>query len=157
VLSDIEIAALIAEAKSLPEDWREQLGKFKQKHVHRESSIDIQGEHGSRFRLVIRRSDINAKNFSVALLYAAPELGREFRLRRYNGNHHQHTNRIEGTQINFDFHVHEATYRYQELGADEDAYARPTDEFHDTDSALKCLFAECNFSVPRPDELELFC
>ncbi|MDZ7814842.1 MAG: DUF1828 domain-containing protein [Planctomycetota bacterium] len=39
-------------------------------------------------------------------------------MRRYNGKSHQHTNKIEGNTF-FDFHIHQATERYQEFGERE--------------------------------------
>ena len=78
-----------------------------------------------------------------------------FRLRRYNGRSHEHTNQIENDTF-YDFHIHLATERYQELGAREDAYARPTDRYGTFRGALDCLFTDANFSVPPKAEGDLF-
>jgi hypothetical protein len=51
-------------------------------------------------------------------------------LRRHNGRSHEHTNQIEASTF-YDFHIHMATERYQELGMREDAYAEATDRFGD--------------------------
>lgn len=78
-----------------------------------------------------------------------------FRLRRYNGKSHEHTNRIEGNSF-YDFHVHMATERYQELGAREDAFAVPSADYWDIQSAMRCLFRDCAISVPATEQPTLF-
>ncbi|MCY4661719.1 MAG: hypothetical protein OXF93_18215 [Acidobacteria bacterium] len=85
----------------------------------------------------------------------APQSTQVFRLRRYNGRSHQHTNQIED-EVFYDFHIHFATERYQELGAREDAYALPTDRYTTLRGALDCLFEDANFSVPPKSQGELF-
>lgn len=110
--------------------------------------MDIQGAHGSKFRLILRQSVFNPLDFSVILAYCTPTTNRIFRLRRYNGRSHEHTNRIEGDRF-YDFHIHMATERYQELGMSEDAYAEPTERFADLPSALQCLLEDCGFTVSR--------
>ena len=78
-----------------------------------------------------------------------------FRLRRHNGKSHEHTNQIE--QITFyDFHIHMATERYQELGTREDAFAEVTDRYGDYESALRCLVEDCGFEVPPNPQIDLF-
>ena len=49
----------------------------------------------------------------------------------------------------YDFHIHFATERYQELGAREDAYARPTDRHDMLRDALGCLVKDANIGVGR--------
>ena len=44
----------------------------------------------------------------------------------------------------------------QELGAREDAYARPTDRYGTFRDALSCLFKDANVSVPPQSQGELF-
>jgi hypothetical protein len=48
----------------------------------------------------------------------------------------------------YDFHIHQATARYQEIGAKEDAYAEPSDRFSDFNQALSCMLKECGFQIP---------
>ena len=67
-------------------------------------------------------------------------------LQRYNGRSHEHTNLIERDRFS-GFHVHTATERDQQLGADEDAYAEPTDRYADLHGALQCMFEDCGFAA----------
>ena len=53
-----------------------------------------------------------------------------FRLRRYNGRSHQHTNKIEEITF-YDFHIHTATERYQDAGYAEEHFAEVTDRYVD--------------------------
>ena len=44
----------------------------------------------------------------------------------------------------------------QDIGAREDAYARPTDRYGTFRGALDCLFTDANFSVPSKAQGDLF-
>ena len=93
---------------------------------------------------------LNTLDFSAILAVHIPQSNRLFRLRRYNGKSHEHTNSIEGDTF-YGYHIHTATERYQEIGAREDAYAEVTDRYNDLDGALDCLLHDAGFDVP-PDE-----
>ena len=147
LLADHEINALIQETKPLPEDWRRRFS-LKPKHGHRERELNITGAHGSRFSIILRESIPNPLGFSVILAYFPTTENRVFRLRRYNGKDHAHTNTLE-RQTFYDFHIHLATERYQNSGLREDAFAVPTDRFADFDGALRCMMEDCAFALPH--------
>lgn len=109
------------------------------------------GAQGSEFRIIIRRSQFNPLDFSVIPAHKVPMSNELFRLRRYNGRSHWHTNPLE-RQTFYDFHIHQATERYQVLGAKEDHYAVPTDKYADLDGASTCMLSECGFigGSPQP-------
>ena len=90
-LTDDEIQALLHEPKRLPEDYSTRL-RPKPKRGHTEAELVVQGDAGSEFRVVIRRSNRNRLDFSVILIYRVPGSTKVLRLRRYNGKSHQHTN-----------------------------------------------------------------
>src|ERR1051326_6189148 len=94
LLTDVQIGELLGERKHLPADYLARL-QARPKRGHRERELDVDGESGSRFRIPIRESDVNPLDFSVILAYFMPTTNRVFRLRRYNGRHGRHTNRIE--------------------------------------------------------------
>ena len=152
--TDDQIGGLVGERKPLPADWQERT-RMKPKRGHDEQYLDLRGETGTAFRLILRQSKINGLDFSIILAVLVPQTTQVFRLRRYNGRSHEHTNQIENETF-YDFHVHFATERYQELGAREDAYARPTDRYGTFQHALACLFSDANVSVPRKAQGELF-
>ena len=149
-----EIESLTNERKLLPPDWRS-LTRLRSKRGHEEQHIDIGGEAGSEFRLILRQNKINPLDFSVILAVRVPGSNQLFRLRRYNGKSQEHSNRIEGVKF-YDFHIHVATERYQELGTREDAYADPTDRYGDYQGALRCLIADANIEVPQDLQVDLF-
>ena len=103
-LSEAEISRLLAERKPLPPDYRERI-QTKPKHGHKERELDVIGTDGSEFRLIFRQSEFNPLDFSVILAYRPPKTNQLFRLRRYNGKSHEHTNTLDG-QTFYDFHVH---------------------------------------------------
>ena len=119
------------------------------------SNWTITGEAGSGFRLIFRQNRINVLDFSVILAVLVPQSTQVFRLRRYNGRSHEHTNRIEKETF-YDFHIHLATERYQEIGAREDANARPTDRYGTIFGAFDCLFTDANFSAPPKAQGDFF-
>ena len=76
--SDREIAALIKERKILRDDWRDRL--------YRTGSLDVEGEDGNKFRIIVRPGhSIRPSDFSVILMVLGPRSNLEFKLRRYNG------------------------------------------------------------------------
>jgi hypothetical protein len=153
-LSDVEITALLAEPKPLPEDYQARL-QLRPKSGHKERELDITGAAGSDFQLIVRQSIFNPLDFSVILGYSIPGSNVLFRLRRYNGRSHQHTNRIEGNTF-YDFHIHMATERYQTAGIQEDHYAETTNRFADLVGAIQCMFQDCAFEVPSGTQESLF-
>jgi len=152
--SDEEIARLIAERKPLPPDYISRI-QMKPKRGHKERELEILGSTGTEFRLILRQSNFNPLDFSVILACCPPRTNQIFRLIRYNGKSHEHTNLIEGRRF-YSFHIHIATERYQELGSKEDSYAEPTDKFSDFQGALQCLREECGFELPDKNQLDLF-
>jgi hypothetical protein len=76
-------------------------------------------------------------------------------LRRYNGKSHEHTNLIEGGTF-YDYHIHQATERYQQIGASEDTYAESTNRFSDFHKAISCMINDCAFETPFDPQRKLF-
>ena len=105
--------------------------------------------------MILRQSTVNALDFSVILAVRVPQSNQVFRIRRYNGRSHEHTNHIEGGSFS-DFHIHIATERYQELGAREDAYAEPTDRYGTFQDALRCLIVDASFDAPPDPQRDFF-
>jgi hypothetical protein len=79
-----------------------------------------------------------------------------FRLKRYDGKSHEHTNPIESQRF-YDFHIHTATERYQNYGTgEEDKYAEPTNRFTNYGEAFQCLLRDCGFQLPQSPQINLF-
>ena len=129
ILSDREVEQLLKETKPLEKDYRARI-QIRPKTGHKERELDVKGVNGSDFRLILRQSAYNPLDFSVILAYRPPNSNQLFRLWRCNGKSHEHTNTIEQKKF-YDFHIHKATERYQQIGAREDAYAEPTDKYSD--------------------------
>jgi hypothetical protein len=154
ILSDAEILSLITERKPLPTDYRTRI-QTRPKRGHKESELDLQGNNGGDFRLILRQSTFNPLDFSVILIYRPPKSNQLFRILRYNGRSHEHTNYIEGETF-YDFHIHQAMERYQEIGARKDTFANPTDRFADLHQAILCMLNDCSFDVPFDPQSRLF-
>jgi len=145
---------MIRERKPLPNNYRARVF-LRDKRGHKGSELDVTGSMGTRYRLILRQSNFNALDFSVILAVNPPDSNRLFRLRRYNGKHGAHTNKIEGDSF-YDFHIHQATERYQENGMSEDAFAERTDRYADIYTALRCMFDDCGFVTPPDEQPSLF-
>ncbi len=144
--TDQEIGALIQERKPVPEDWRNQF-VTRIRRGSKERHLDLTGDMGNKFRIIIRQNHFNESSFSVILGVHDPLLNQLFRLRRYNGNDHTHTNEIEKVKVQ-GFHIHFATARYQRRGLREDDYAEATNRYKDVNEAFECLIADANLEAP---------
>lgn len=153
ILSDLDIDLLIKQIKPLSEDYRARI-QVHPKRGHKERELDLKGTDDSDFRLILRQSIFNPLDFSVILAYRPLHSNQLFRLRRYNGKSHEHTNNIEHNTF-YDFHIHQATERYQQLGAREDTYAEPTERFSEFQQAVSCLIEDCGFEIPSDPQMPL--
>ena len=153
-LTDVEIAKLLAEPKTLDTDFRSRI-VLRTKRGHKERELDIPGSAGGEFQLVLRQGSINPMDFSVILLYRVPGSSQLVRLRRYNGKSHDHTNVLESQSLD-GFHIHTATERYQDSGLREDGYAEATDRYADLAGAVKCMLSDCGFVVPPQMQMTMF-
>jgi hypothetical protein len=147
--TDEQIAALIAEPKPLPRELAASYPPLRRSKVggHKEAQYEVSGSAGNDFRIIIRQNDVNALDFSAILAYQSKTTHQVFRLRRYNGKSHEHSNRLEKSAL-YAFHIHQATERYQREGEKEDSYAEPTDRYSDLVGAIDCLIADCGFRRP---------
>lgn len=152
--SDSEIAEMIQEQKLLPHNYLARV-QLRDKRGHKERELDVTGNSGTEYRLILRKSDFNTIDFSIILAVNSPDSSQLFRLRRYNGRSHEHTNQIEGETF-YDFHIHQATERYQESGAREDAFAEVTGRYADFRTALRCMLEDCGFEMPPDTQQSLF-
>lgn len=152
--TDAEIARMLAERKVLPPNYPA-ITRLRDKRGHQEQELDVRGESGSEYRLIIRQSTINRLDFSVILAVKPTGSNQLFRLKRYNGKSHEHTNALEDETF-YDFHVHQATERYQNSGGREDGYAEASRAYAELHEALQCLFSECGFEFPPGAQYGLF-
>lgn len=152
-LSDKEIIALISEPKDFPADY-DRLFEAKERKNHKEREFTLQRADGSQFKVIFRQSALNPLDFSLILGYVPLNSNGLFRLRRYNGKSHQHTNPIEKQKF-YSFHIHQATERYQVVGDREDKYADPTDDYADIHGALECFIRDCSVNIAGPQQSKL--
>ena len=124
ILTDEEITALISEPKIVTANWFSRLeAKDKAHFQHKEKEVDIEGDNGNLFRVIIRQNKLNVLDFSIIFTYREKDSNLEYNLLRFNGKHPSaHTNKWEKEnklkEYRFSpaFHIHKATQRYQENG-----------------------------------------
>jgi hypothetical protein len=153
-LTDAEIVALLTERKSLPVDYESRL-RLRPKRGHREQELEVTGDAGGEYRLILREAVLNPLDFSIILGYRIPGTNQVFRLRRHNGRSHTHSNKLEGDTF-YDFHIHIATERYQASGLREDTFASVTDRYADFDGALRTMLRDGGFEIPPKTQTSLF-
>ena len=144
--SDEDIQVLLTESKSPLAGTRSQSAPVT-KGQHRELSFDFISESSTHFHVILRRHSTKSSDFSAILAVEPAGIRTLFRLRRYNGSSHRHSNRIEGDRIT-GFHIHMATQRYQERGMKEDGFAIPTDRYNDLAGAVACLSDDAHVHIP---------
>ncbi|MGI8771573.1 MAG: hypothetical protein ACR2JE_09050 [Acidobacteriaceae bacterium] len=154
ILSDAVIGELILEAKTIP-DGLCPLTKQIERNQHQRRDFEIVGAQGSKFVLATRQSMLNVLDFSAILGYKMPGFNTVFRLRRYNGKSHEHTNAIENEKFRA-FHIHKATERYQRNGRKEDHFATIDTRFYNLQSAVHCLLFDCGFPALPFTQMGLF-
>ena len=150
--SDEEIEELIKERKSLESGWRNKL-VLRRHRLCEQAFMDMKGQEGNRFRIIMRRNTLEPEDFSAVLVVFPHSRRNPFRLRRYNGPHH-HYNAKERTKVK-GCHIHMATQRYQESGLKEDGYAVPTERFSDLENARACLFEDCAVDIAPDSQHEV--
>ncbi len=154
IYTDTEIKQLIQERKTLISG-----GFLDFRPIHNRGHLRDQwilnADSGQAYRLILRRNLVNQFDFSAILAVQMPQSNQLFRLLRYSGNSHEHTNSIEDVTFK-NFHIHQATKRYQNVGAREDAYAEPTTQYQNWHSAITCLVFDSNIEASVNPQQSLF-
>lgn len=156
--TDEKFAEWIAETKQLPGNWRTRLKlQLKEGTSFEHRSMDVQGDTGRVFRVMLRRNTLNQNDFSIILVLVTDE--GEYRLTRYNGSSHQHVNHIERQRGSPDhtfrdkFHIHIATERYQRRDRRNiEGYAVPTTSFSSFETAFEEFFSTNGFLKPQDEQ-----
>ena len=116
-------------------------------HSHRFPRAEGEGD----WLIYLRRNKLKPLDFSCGLGFIPQGRNQAFMLRRYNGKSHEHTNRLERQRPFYDFHIHQATERYQTSSYSDEHYAMITDGYVDLAGALKCLIDDCQI-IDRSDQ-----
>jgi hypothetical protein len=149
LLTDAEIRLLLDEPKILPRSF-ERKSVLKPRRGHSEAQFDLGSSSDHSFCIILRQSHFNTLDFSAILGYHLMAPQKIFLLKRYNGKSHQHTNSIENETF-YDFHIHEATERYQAMGCNEERYAVVTARYSTLLQAFDCLAVDCHL-IPEDDD-----
>jgi len=140
-LTDNEIEKLISESKTWP--GRHKI-TFKREAGHKRAGKELETRSDNRFNVFIRQNARDPLDFSVGLVYMDRTTGEKIHLLGCNGPSHRHPNKIEGNDVDFTFHVHQATERYIIAGKEAEGWASGTDEYKDLDSALAYFAKRAN-------------
>ena len=73
-------------------------------------------------------------------------------LKRYNGKSHEHTNQLDAEQPFYDFHIHQATEKYQLSSYADEHYACPTNLYADIFGAFNNLLVDCKVNEANAED-----
>ncbi len=153
-----QIDELIREEKLISLEGYQSLFKLKDtKASHKEQSVEIKRsfDDDSFFKIIIRQNENNLFDFSVIFAIVFKNNNQIFKLRRYNGKSHRHRNKIENEKF-YDYHIHQATERYQIAGSKEETFAQTTELYTDLRGAIYLMMRECNIIEPEGLQQNLF-
>lgn len=151
-LTDDILESWVREDKPMPkENWHR---KRKTRCKHEQVEIELQAVSGRTYAIYLRQSTITPADFSVGLRVCT-DSGEWITLRRYNGAHGAHENRLERESIS-GCHVHRATERYIAKGHSAEAYAEATNRYATVEQALQCLYQDCGFLKSHDQQSSLF-
>lgn len=152
--TDEEINSYISEEKIFPGTIEEFL-IFKEFDGHKSASVELPRSDGSRFIIKLRQNLNDINDFSAIIVFQEKGNNKYFKLRRYNGKSHEHTNKLERNKF-YAFHIHIATQRYQDAHRKEESYAEETSRYSDINGALNSLLNDCNIRIAINPQLSLF-
>jgi hypothetical protein len=141
IITEQQIEEYINEEKILPAEFKP---IFKDRNNQNFFEKNITCETGNEYKIIIRQSQINPLDFSI--IFGIIINGKIFRIKRYNGDSHGHTNKLEDEQLE-GFHIHVATERYQKRGFQPEGFAKSTSTYSDWQTALKVMLRENNFKI----------
>lgn len=122
-----------------------------------QNSCKFPRQDGEGEWLIYLRSNMeNPLDFSCGLGLIPKGRAVTFHLRRYNGKSHEHTNWLEKEPTFYDFHIHEATERYQNSSYKDDHYAKVTDRYAQLDDAFRCLLEDLKVTGDSSGQLRMF-
>jgi hypothetical protein len=143
--TDEEINSLISEEKNFLGSI-EEIMIYKESDGHKRASIELPRSDGNRFIIQLRQNQNDINDFSAIIAFQEKNSNKDFKLMRYNGKSHEHSNKLEGNRY-YAFHIHMATQRYQDAGRKEESYAEETNRYSDIKGALRCLLQDCNVKI----------
>ena len=147
-LTDREIKNLINESKNMNRSVHSLVMNMKIKQgrgaSHSQNMIKFPRSNGEgEWLIYLRQNRENHLDFSCGLGFIPRGRKHAFTLVRYNGKSHQHTNHLEKQEEFYDFHIHQATERYQRSSYADEHYATSTSLYTDIHGAVNALLSDC--------------
>lgn len=114
----------------------------KQQYNHKQQKISLfDNAHKYYFEIFMRQNIDLLQDFSVWLKYKGQEW--EVILCRYNGDHGEHRNKLDGYKIRW-FHKHTYNMEYVQEWLSDDAFATATNDYQSIEEALLQVFKDYN-------------
>lgn len=143
ILTDSETNQIVSCPKEIGCDIRSILSIDRMRLDNGQYRRDIELHNPTfKLRMTIRQLAEDPLDFSIILFYESDE-GHTYIIRRYNGDHGVHHNRISGEDIKGP-HIHKITEQYQLSGYREDGYAEATDRYKTINQAVALFVSDMN-------------
>ena len=126
-----DIARLIGSPRTIKEAPRREM---KEENRHRRNDLVVASGDGAEFDVFIRQSVDFGEDFSLGLVYRAPD-GKRVTLVRFNGQHEQ-SSQLFGSHPHFSYHIHKATAENLNAGRLEKHPAAVTDNYASFEEAI---------------------
>lgn len=107
---------------------------MKEENRHYRNDLVAASADGAEFDVFIRQSLDFAEDFSLGLVFRAPD-GKRVTLIRFNGQHEQ-SPRLFGSHHHFSYHIHKATAENLNAGRLEKHPGEVTDRYGSFDEAI---------------------
>jgi len=147
ILKEIEAEQIIAAKKHIHKGLKEPF-KLTSKNGHLRASVDLMCQQ-YKLSMRLRKAEDDELDFSILLVYI-DEKGREYIIRRYNGDHGKHTNPISGEVISGP-HVHIITEECQRTRHKAEGQARATSEYKTFRQAINIFMRDMNIEFEGPE------
>ena len=148
LLCDDAVKRIIEAPKLIPSDVADvtDMGALKENGGHLRRNIDLICDE-YKVRMSIRQLETEPLNFSVLLIYT-DEAGYTYNIRRYNGNHGTHIDRVTGDVINGP-HIHMITEKAQMSTHKDEGHAVATDKYKTLPDAINVFMTDLNIKYER--------
>lgn len=142
ILDDAFVDELIKIPKYIPKGSKD-LSKMKEDNGHFRASVELLCDHVNyRFTLSVRKLIKDPMDFSVIFIYADIN-GREYIIRRFNGDHGRHYHRNTNKYVSGP-HIHKITESAQREFRKDETEAVETDSYKTLEQAIGFAMNELN-------------
>ena len=148
LLDDGTVEDIIKTPKFIPSDVADaaDMGALEENGGHLRRNIELKCD-GYDLRMSIRQLRLEPLDFSVLLIYTN-EAGQTYNIRRYNGNHGIHKDRLTGEIVSGP-HIHMITEEAQRSTHKDEGHAVATDRYRTLPDAINVFMTDLDIRYEK--------